>query len=60
MKVIRTQDFRNELKKYGELASAGEKILILRPHNENIMLISEREYSELERYRQVVTGQKNG
>ncbi|MCL2433994.1 MAG: hypothetical protein FWD16_05695, partial [Clostridia bacterium] len=34
-------------KKVSDIVKSGEKILVVRPHNENIVIISEKEYHEL-------------
>lgn len=48
---LKTTDLRDNFKKISELASSGEKILISRPHNKNLVLLSEKEYNELEKAR---------
>lgn len=32
------------------LVNSGEKVLIARPHNENLVVLSEKEYNELEKH----------
>ena len=51
MIAVRTIDIRNDFKRIGDLVSSGEKVLIARPHNENLVILSEKEYNELERNR---------
>lgn len=51
MIAIRTVDLRKDFKKVSELVNSGEKVLIARPRNENLVVISEREYNELEKAR---------
>ena len=51
MIALRTVDLRNDFRRVSELVKSGEKILIARPHNENIIVLSEREYNELEKAR---------
>jgi len=51
MVALRTIDIRNDFKKVSELVRSGEKILIARPHNENLVIISEKEYNELDKAR---------
>ena len=51
MIAIRTVDVRNDFKRISDLVNSGEKILISRPHNENLVILSEKEYNELERTR---------
>jgi antitoxin YefM len=49
MIALRTVDFRNDFKKVSEIISSGEKVLIARPHNQNLIVLSEKEYNELEK-----------
>ena len=42
-------DFKTNLKHYIDLVTGGEQVIIARPKNENVVLVSEREYSELKR-----------
>jgi antitoxin YefM len=49
MIALKTVDMRNGFKKVSELVNSGEKVLIARPHNENIVVLSEKEYNELEK-----------
>jgi len=51
MIAIRTVDVRNGFKKVSDLVNSGEKVLIARPHNENLVVLSEKEYNELEKAR---------
>ena len=51
MIAIRTIDLRNDFKRVSDLINSGEKVLISRPHNENLIVISEKEYNELEKAR---------
>jgi antitoxin YefM len=51
MIALRTVDIRNDFKRVSELVNSGEKVLIARPHNENIVVLSEKEYNELEKAR---------
>jgi len=48
MIVLKTVDLRNDFKKVSDLIMSGEIVLISRPHNENLVILSEREYNELE------------
>jgi len=47
MIAVKTADVRNDFKSISDLATSGEAILIVRPHNHNVVLISEKEYREL-------------
>ena len=49
MIALRTIDMRNDFKKVSDLIRSGEKVLIARPHNENLVVLSEKEYKELEK-----------
>ena len=51
MIAIKTMDFRNDFKRVSDLINSGEKVLISRPRNENLVVLSEREYNELEKSR---------
>jgi antitoxin YefM len=51
MIAIKTVDLRNDFKRVSALVNAGEKVLIARPHNENLVVLSEKEYNELEKTR---------
>jgi antitoxin YefM len=51
MIALKTVDLRNDFKRVSALVNAGEKVLIARPHNENLVVLSEKEYNELEKTR---------
>jgi len=51
MTTLRTVDLRNDFKKVSDLVMSGEKVLITRPRNENLVVISEREYNEMAKAR---------
>ena len=51
MIALRTVDIRNDFKRVSDLINTGEKVLIARPRNENLVLLSEKEYNELDRLR---------
>ena len=51
MIALKTTDIRNDFKKISKLIFAGERVLISRPHNENLVILSEKEYNELEKIR---------
>ena len=54
MIAIRTIDLRNDFKRVSNLINSGEKVLIARPHNENLVVLSEKEYNELDKARRNV------
>jgi len=49
MIALRTIDLRNDFKRVSNLISAGEKVLIARPRNENLVVLSESEYNRLDK-----------
>jgi antitoxin YefM len=49
MVALRTVDFRNDFKRVSEIVYSGEKVLIARPKNQNLVVLSERDYNELEK-----------
>lgn len=40
-------DLRSNLKKYMDLAFFGDPVVIARPKNQNVVMVSEQEYNEL-------------
>ena len=51
MIAIKTIDLRNDFKRVSDLVISGEKVLISRPHNQNLVVLSEKEYNELDKAR---------
>lgn len=51
MIALKTTDIRNNFKKISKIIFTGEKVLISRPRNENLVILSEKEYNELEKLR---------
>lgn len=51
MIALKTTDIWDDFKKISNLVRTGEKILVSRPHNENLVILSEKEYNELEKTR---------
>ena len=45
-------DLRSNLKKYMDFAFKGEPVVIARPKNENVVMVSEKDYNELMKSRQ--------
>lgn len=45
-------DLRSNLKKYMDFAFNGEPVVVARPKNENVVMVSEKYYNELIRSRQ--------
>ena len=52
MIAIKTANITQNFKEIADLVVGGERILVSRPRNENLVVITEREYNELERLRQ--------
>ena len=53
MIAIKTADVTQDFKNVAERIMRGEKILISRPKNENIVMITEQEYNELDKLREI-------
>jgi antitoxin YefM len=51
MVALRTIDIRNDFKRVSEIVNSGEKVLIARPKNQNLVVLSEKDYNELTRIR---------
>ncbi|MDR2666925.1 MAG: type II toxin-antitoxin system Phd/YefM family antitoxin [Holosporales bacterium] len=49
MITIKTSDMLDDFKRICALVFSGEKIIVARPHNENLVVLSEKEYNQLER-----------
>ena len=49
MIALKTVDMRNDFKRVSEIIKNGEKVLISRPHNDNLVVLSENEYNKLEK-----------
>ena len=52
MIAIKTADLRQDFKSIANRIIQGEKVLISRPKNENIVMITEAEYNELDKLRE--------
>jgi PHD/YefM family antitoxin component YafN of YafNO toxin-antitoxin module len=48
MQALKTEDLRKNFKRVSRIAISGEPVLISRPHNENLVLISEKEFRRLQ------------
>jgi PHD/YefM family antitoxin component YafN of YafNO toxin-antitoxin module len=46
--ALKTEDIRKNFKRVSQIAISGEPVLISRPHNENLVLISEKEFRQLQ------------
>ena len=51
MIAIKTADLRQDFKKIADRITQGEKVLISRPKNENLVILTEAEYNELDKLR---------
>ena len=51
MIAIKTADLTQNFKEFANLIIGGESVLISRPRNENLVVITEKEYNELDRLR---------
>ena len=49
MVAVKTVDLRNDFKKVSDIVTSGERVLISRPHNQNLVVLSERDYNELDK-----------
>lgn len=47
MKAIRANELRDNFKQYADMAANGETIIVSRPKNRNVIIISEDEYNSL-------------
>ena len=52
MIAVKTADVTQDFKSVADRIMRGEKVLISRPKNENIVMITEREFNELDKLRQ--------
>jgi PHD/YefM family antitoxin component YafN of YafNO toxin-antitoxin module len=48
VRALKTEDIRKDFKRVSQIAISGEPVLISRPHNENLVLISEKEFHRLQ------------
>jgi antitoxin YefM len=51
MIALKTVDIRNDFKRVSDIVSGGEPVLISRPHNNNLVVLSEQTYNDLARAR---------
>jgi antitoxin YefM len=51
MVALETTDMKNDFKRVSDIVNSGESVLITRPFNENLVVLSERVYNELEKIR---------
>jgi antitoxin YefM len=51
MVALETTDIKNDFKRISDIVNSGESVLITRPFDENLVVLSERVYNELEKVR---------
>ena len=51
MIAIRTVDLRNDFRRVSDIINSGEMVLIARPKNQNLVVLSEKDYNALEKAR---------
>lgn len=51
MTIVKQMDIRSHIKKYFDMAFNGETLIIPRKENKNVVILSEKEYKELEKAR---------
>ena len=49
MLALKTADLRNDFGRISEIINSGERVLIAQPQNLNLVVLSERDYNELEK-----------
>jgi antitoxin YefM len=49
MLALKAADIRNGFKRVSDLVNSGEIVLVSRPRNENLVILSEKEYNALEK-----------
>lgn len=49
MLAVKGMDVRNNFKEWCNKAVGGETIIVSRPKNENVVIVSEQEYNELQK-----------
>lgn len=48
---VKTNDIKTDFKRISKLLLNGEKVLISRPHNKNIVMMSEEEFNQIDKIR---------
>ena len=51
MTIVKQMDIRDNIKKYFDMAHEGETIIVPRKNNRNVVIISENDYKEFEKYK---------
>jgi antitoxin YefM len=52
MIAVKTADLTQNFKNIADIIVRGEKVLISRPKNENLVILTEKEYNEMDKLRQ--------
>ncbi|MBQ9035842.1 MAG: type II toxin-antitoxin system Phd/YefM family antitoxin [Erysipelotrichaceae bacterium] len=51
MTIVKQMDIRDNIKKYFDMAHDGEPIIVPRKNDKNVVIISENDYKEFEKYK---------
>ena len=51
MTIVKQMDIRDNIKKYFDIAHEGEPIIVPRKNDKNVVIISENDYKEFEKYK---------
>ena len=51
MTIVKQMDIRDNIKKYFDMAHEGEPIIVPRKNDKNVVIISENDYREFEKYK---------
>ncbi|MBR2544924.1 MAG: type II toxin-antitoxin system Phd/YefM family antitoxin [Erysipelotrichaceae bacterium] len=51
MTIVKQMDIRDNIKKYFDMAHEGEPIIVPRKNDKNVVIISENDYKEFEKYK---------
>ena len=51
MTIVKQMDIRDNIKKYFDMAHAGEPIIVPRKKDKNVVIISEKDYKEFLKYK---------
>ncbi|MBO6219102.1 MAG: type II toxin-antitoxin system Phd/YefM family antitoxin [Treponema sp.] len=51
MTIVKQMDVRSNIKKYFDMAFNGEPIIIPRKNNRNVVIVSEKDFKEMEKAR---------
>ncbi len=51
MTIVKQMDIRDNIKKYFDMAHDGEPIIVPRKYDRNVVIISEKEFKEYEKFK---------